>query len=722
MMKRTFFKPLLLAATFSPFVMAASGDHELKTSSAAEQFKSVDASGAALYKNCAGDDGQAVRAEIQNQVFAYEANLTRPGRSSVAQIESFKNAREAAKLQLMNFISTYDVSCFKGIASLDYLCAQLSSEVSIKTKEGLSYPLKDGYTLVRKKIPKTGELQSSWSLVSKDGQILALLTDKDHNGFPDVVSLSGAWGTHTDISSRKVMGLETDIEEKSAAVAATKDVNLLTDARYQSLTAKNVQPAQACVELGNPAALLSLVADGEGWSADQAHLSFGKQMGYMLQGASEGAQKGERGLLKGLEAAGVSTWEGLKGLVSIAGTLGKGSYSYAMNAATRAKVHAGIGTAFAKAGAAYGAAWSDCARDQSNLYVITFCMDRKIVSATGQGVGKMLGAVGAQLKKCWTGDGAEFHDEYFSECMGQVVFVTGTSAIGGGLYQAGGKAAVLSENVAVRVAGRGAAFLGEWVLDQTGLGTMGPSALKKLGDVLKVARKEAGALIDNGKLAMNAAESLELKNFLEAQARSTGKAAGEAPHLSTALEKKITDADPQALERWKKGVTTAVAPDDVSGYVADVTKGLKLNARGRSAIESYIRSYRDAYGNDISPTALEHMSRIAKNWQPDEIESMVGIMDGVKKTVGDSAGFGTYVEDRSRLIGDQIKSLEASQGTHATNEEFYANRLKQLQEESKDLRNSNLDPVAARRSAARHELRYAGQSEDDIAQMLECFR
>jgi hypothetical protein len=708
-----YFRTLILAACFAGTSGAAERLDHAATKPANAGVSPDTALKWPALKECVGSEGERVKAEIQKLTLAYESRLEAPrDRITVEAAKSRAAERENAKLKLLGFIGDYGASCFTGTSRLDELCPQLSVAYPIKTKDGLEMRYPGGYVLRRGRTAK-GEWQSTWTLRKAD-QTLALLMTRPGSPSVSQLSLAGKWGKSVQTSSRQVMGRDTTIQETSAQISSPIEVKLAENPSYQQMASANMTQLQACVAYGDPGRVLAQVAAGEQWSPEDSRLSFGRHLGYTMDGGWEGAQKGARGLAKGLESATVGTWEGLKGLVSIAGAVGKGSFSYASNPATRAKVHEGIAKALGKAGDVYMKAWKECEQEQgSNLYAIAFCMDRKALSATGEGVGKLLSALGKQVETCWTGEGKDYPDEYFSECMGQVVFVTATSAAGGGLYQAGGKLAATGSNVGVRMAGRGAALLSEWVIDQTGFATMGPTAIKKLDAAMKATRKEIGELVEKGALDLSDAESQELRKYLQDHVR------GGSAVLPQSLKTKVDAADPQALSRWVSSVENAVS----QGSVERATQGLKIDAKKRSALESYARAYQDAYGSGVqADAAVEHMSNLAKNWEPAEIEGLAGLMKGVKKSIDDDKGFRSYVASRSRLVEDQIRSLEASRGSHGAQEEFYQNRLKQLREESKDLRNSHLDPTAARRSAARDELRRVGQDEEDIAQMLECFR
>ena len=428
-------------------------------------------------KSCDGPTGASTKSEIQRLVLQYESNLS-PATPAL---------RVRTKQQLFSLMTQYDRSCFAGIADLSTLCAELSYDHSIKTSEGLSVPFSGGYRLVKRQL-QNGKYSASWQLLNSKNEILAFVSDKNKDGLMDTVYLSGAFETKTSESTRKVMGMDSTIVETNPGFAAGTQIDLNKDPHYIDLFGAQVPAARTCAFAGDPAQVLGLVASNQKWNPRDAQITWDKKLSLYSSAAHEGAQHGARGLLKGVETAGVSTWNGLSSLVT-------GPWAYATNATTRLKVNSAVGDAFSKAGTIYSKTYSQCSAEHSGSFVTTMmCMELRLGQAEVSGAGSVLKAIGTQLKKCWTGEGAAFQDEYFSECMGQVVFYAGSSIVGGGMVSGGAKIAASGAGTAAstvaKVAGRTSAIVGEYVVDQTGLGTMG--AAHASGEAAEKVAKDLG--------------------------------------------------------------------------------------------------------------------------------------------------------------------------------------------------------------------------------------
>lgn len=520
---------------------------------------------------CNGADGARIQSEIQGMVLQYESNLISKNQNNPTEQARMSGLREVAKNRLLSLMSRYDLSCFIGIADPSVLCAELAYDHSIKTPEGLSIPFQKGYTLKRR-ILANGKYSSAWALADSKGEVLALAGDKDKDGMLDYVFLSGAYTTTTSSTTRKVMGINYTVDDTSPAFGPGSMTRLKSEEAYAPLFGPEVPAARTCALAGDPTKVMGLVASDKKWNPRNSQITWDKKLALLAHANSEGFHTGVRGLLKGVEAAGVGTWKGLTSMVT-------GPWAYATNSQTRTKVNAAVAHAFEKAGAGFSKIYSDCTKEHNGAFAPTLmCVELRANQAELAGAGHVLSSIGAQLKKCWTGEGAEFQNEYFSECMGQIVFYAGTSIVGAGMVQGGAKAATTSASAAVRVAGRTSAILGEWVVDQTGLGTIGANKITKLKEALKGAHTESQALVDAGKLALSPEESQVLSRHLQDSARAAVNGAAAAPSpLPETLLKKINDADSAALARWKHQATDALS--DAPPKAAEWVPSNQPNAR-----------------------------------------------------------------------------------------------------------------------------------------------
>lgn len=210
--------------------------------------------------------------------------------------------------------------------------------------------------------------------------------------------------------------------------------------------------------------------------------------------------------------------------------------------------------------------WNQCLKmsDSKFLEAMT-CLKDKLTEGSTKGfekgaeeANKLLHAIGAQLKKCWTEEGAEFGGgEYFAECMGQMTFYAAASAVGGGMVKGGAELALKGGRMA-QISGRALGLAGEWVVDPIGIATLGRSKLQKLDEVIKSSRNEAAHLIDQG-AKLSREDSQQLNKYLNDYAKHVADAKkNPMPVLNESLHKKISDVDPQAVEKWQAKVADAL--------------------------------------------------------------------------------------------------------------------------------------------------------------------
>ncbi|MEO5666774.1 MAG: hypothetical protein ABIR96_01810, partial [Bdellovibrionota bacterium] len=673
-------------------------------------------------ENCDGADGAATRTQIQKLVLSYEANLNHLGRIDAVSQNRMKDARESSKNELLALIATRDSSCFNGVADISVLCAELAHDSSIKTPEGLSIPFASGYTLTRRKLPN-GKYTSAWTLVNSKGETQAFLSDKDHDGKLDTAFLAGAFANQTTQSERKVLGINTSIDENSASFGAGTTVDLRTDAAYADMFGAAVPVARNCAYAGDPAQVLGAVASDKKWNPRDSDLTWDKTLMNTMRAAGEGYQKGTRGLVVGAQSGATS-------LVGGVAMLGKGGWSYVSNPEVRHKVNTAVSGAFGKVGPAFKKLYDECAAEGSfyNPVAISFCMDYRAGKAGVKALGPVVKSVGEQMKKCWTAEGAEFKEEYFSECMGTFAFNTAITATGVGMSKNAASILATSESMAARAGARASAFVGEFVFDQVGVAGLGSNKLSRLKDVVKVANEEAKVLGKAG-LELNAAEGKAVAEHLKQVARASASAGSTPPpELAKELAEKIRKADPEALARWEKEAANAVSDTPV----APVKMQPAPQALSReTAVQDYKKAFLESYGpKGPTPEQLEHMNALMKNseWGSASLQGMARTMDEGTKFIADAPAFSKHVDLRRSEVALELaeanKKMTSPDFAKLSLDEQQAQReaRQMLTTESKDLERAALDHEASRRVAGRHSLRSHGLSEEEITKALDCYR
>jgi|GEM_PF-4152205 len=638
---------------------------------------------------CDTGEGANIKKEIQTLTLDYLSNLNESGRAAASPKTSAQReaAREYSKVRLMQIMNEYDAaSCFQGIAALSSLCPQLQSDKRIQAADASQQLLGDGFKMMRKQIKTSSGLSyGAWQILAPNGDIAGFAADKNRDGFVDYVALAGKYsnGANTTSSDRNVKGMDWSIKESNGGISKMIEIDLLKEPYASSFGGDAVD---RCLDApGNPATIVSLAAKEHNWKASDTVITNSTILAAAGLGGWEGLQKGARGATVGINAAADSTAHGLKTLFW---DLPSGAVKMFSDPAKRDQLFAGINNAMAKLGAAPVEAWNQCLKETNNKFLESMnCFNNKVKSGAVKGLdatwnvgGKIASAIGSQIKKCWTEEGAEYQGgEYFAQCMGQISFYAATSAAGGGMVKAGTEIALKGGKLA-QASGRALAITGEWAVDQTGLATLGPNKLQKLGDVVKSTRNEAGQLIDSG-AKLDRVESQKINSYMNDYARHVSNPARHpAPVLDSSILKKVNAADPKAVERWQANVADAVGTvspkyrstaDEILASAAykdakksgqkvpsseeitnlmkkieknstiadkdvalDVVKKLKPEKIGDAVAQNsnlnFIKEMTDFHSkNGLGPVDADSVAKTINEWSPDAI-------DGLKQTLADA--------------------------------------------------------------------------------------
>lgn len=514
---------------------------------------------------CDTSDGFETKKEIQKLTLDYLSHLDSSDNKNTASL------RDSIKFRLAQLMESHDpLTCFEGIAELSSLCPQLQSDSLLAGQNGTQTLLAEGFKMVRNKLTsKNGAYSKSWKIMAPNGDTAGLASDKDGDGFVDTLVLGGKFkqAMTTTNNTRDIgAGIEWNIKERGVGFEDDIVIDLKSEP-YLS-TFGPMDTVEKCFGVaGNPATLIALAGHEKGWRPSDAVLTNGKLFQAATLGGWEGLQRGRRGLVVGLKNATVDTVNNTaKGLKSLFWDLPSGAFTLLADPVKREALFKGVSTGLSKLNAGSQMAWDQCLKANENKFVESMsCLHAKILEGSieglekgAHGAGKIISAIGAQLKKCVTEEGAEFGGgEYFAECMGQMTFYTAASAAGGGLYKGGAYIALKGGRMA-QITGRSLSIAGEWIVDPIGIATMGPNKLKKLGDVIKETRDDAARLIDSG-AKLSREESQQINKYLNEYAKHIADPQkNPLPELNETISKKITDSDPQAIERWQAKVAEAL--------------------------------------------------------------------------------------------------------------------------------------------------------------------
>jgi hypothetical protein len=624
--------------------------------------------------------------------------------------KSFLERREQYRWEILHYVSTRDSkTCFTPDLDIMNVCAQLHSPKKLVwDRGGLKIPLKNGFDLVRTKKFGEASYSNAWKLVPrKDAtQIAAMLSDRDNDGFIDDVYLAGKLTQKTSLSSRNFFGISWDIEETDYGFSAGVRQNLYDTELGDAL--RYMDSGSLCSGVfGSPERVLERASLGQGWVASEAVVTRGQIASAAWSGFLSGYQVGTRGAVIGAVELAKGTAQGIY-VLGKGAIMGVGSIARALS---RESTYQSVFQAFRSYQNQLGDTLASCYLEsgESLLFALECTESHYLkraseLGAQGASRAKDLGAqlvawTRKKIQQCTTVSGNE---ESFAECMGQLSFLSLSSAAGGGVANVSSRLALTSTNAGARILGRAGVIAAEWLIDPIGLGTLGVSKVNRLSATLKRVQK------DLPKLAP--ADELALRSYLEELSAHALRGVESAPpRLDPLINEQLKKAG--AWEAQDLAALMRGALDDVSAPIRKVRDELSLVTEqgvrhSPAAVEATLLRVAQIPAGAHQDFALSVVRRLAPRTLSDPIRrnTTVSLIDRAYQVFSRQKEFALDPDRLARAINSwDPAAIEAVERTFVESAEELAR-----------------NPSRSMREVLESELGRRGRTRDSITQWMGC--